>query len=194
MRIFHKKPARGRKALPLEGNCGGNGGVSHSAKYIGGHPALTGGETGILTVSGGGVFFGSKKDGRFIFVPAEKILGADFETGEKVARNAVFSRLLALGGFAFAYRQKTREKRMFLTIGFVENGVEVSALFETPAATELAGAIVRIRQEANAKRAEKPEPQKSVSELMLEINELRALGIISSDEFIQKKKELLSRI
>lgn len=178
-----------------------NGGAavqSGKAKYIGGHTAIKGERKGELAVNSMGVFFNGRKSGCYFYLPAEKILKAAFETGEAISRNAVFSRLLAISGFVFAYKQKTREKHMFLTIDFVENGLENAVLFETVQASEFASAIAKVRQEALEKAQEKmamePDKRKTVSELMIEINELHALGILTAEEFAAKKRELLSRI
>ncbi|MGE5496093.1 MAG: hypothetical protein ACM3S4_12425 [Burkholderiales bacterium] len=177
---------------------GGAPAASGKAKYIGGHTAIKGERKGELAVNNAGVFFNGKKTGCYFFLPAEKILRAAFETGEAVSKNAAFSRLLAIGGFAFAYKQKTREKHMFLTIDYVENGLENAVLFETAQAGDFAGAIAKARhaaqEEARKKAAMEPDRKKTVSELMIEINELHALGILTSEEFTAKKRELLSRI
>ncbi len=175
---------------------GGNVVVSGVSKYIGGHPAIKGERKGELAVNNAGVFFKDKKNGSHFYLPIDKLLRVSFETGEAVSKNAVFSRLLAISGFIFAYKRKTREKHMFLTIDYVENGVENVVLIETPLANEFASTLARIRQEVKIKKDAEPaaEHTKTVSELMVEINELRALGILTPEEFIEKKRELLSRI
>lgn len=175
-------------------NSGGNAIVSGASIYIGGHPKIKGERKGELVVNNAGVFFKDKKNSNYFYLPTAKLLRVSFETGEAVSRNAVFSRLLAISGFIFAYKKKTREKHMFLTIDYVENGVENVLLIETQLANEFASEIAKVRQEANAKKETGPEPAKTVSELMIEINELRALGILTPEEFIEKKRELLSRI
>lgn len=177
---------------------GGAAAQSGKAKYIGGHTAIKGERKGELAVNSLGVFFNGRKSGCYFYLPTEKILKAAFETGEAISRNAVFSRLLAISGFVFAYKQKTREKHMFLTIDFVENGLENAVLFETMQAGEFASAIAKVRQEAHERAKEKmamePDKKKTISELMIEINELHALGILTAEEFTAKKKELLSRM
>lgn len=175
-------------------NNGGNVIESGKAKYIGGHPAIRGERKGELAVNSVGVFFRGKKNCNYFYLPTSGILRAAFETGEQVAQNAVFSRFLAISGFVFAYKQRTRERRMFLTIDYVENGAENVVLLETQAANEFVSAIARIRQEANKKKEVDQERKKSVSELMIEVNELRALGVLTPEEFAEKKRELLSRI
>jgi hypothetical protein len=179
---------------------GGNAIVLGGSKYIGGHAAIRGERKGELVVNSAGVFFNGKKSGCYFYLPVTSILRAAFETGEEISRNAVFSRLLAISGFVFAYKQRTRVKHMFLTIDYVENGSENVVLLETQMANEFASAIARVRQETNVKKDKEPETEvkteqkKSVSELMIEINELRALGILTTEEFIEKKRDLLSRI
>lgn len=179
---------------------GGAAAASGKSRYLGGHTAIKGERKGELAVNSLGVFFNGKKSGFYFYLPVEKILRATFETGEAISRNAVFSRLLAISGFIFAYKKKTREKHMFLTIDYVENGLENVILFETLSANEFASAIAKARQVAQEIAKEKKalekesDKRKTVSELMLEINELHALGVLTAEEFTTKKRELLSRI
>lgn len=177
-------------------NKGGNIIVSGASKYIGGHPAIRGEKKGELAINNSGIFFRDKKNSSYFNLPTAKVLRVTFETGETISKNAVFSRLLAISGFVFAYKKKTREKHMFLTIDYIQNGIENVVLIETQLANEFTSVIAKARQEEKAKKETEPETErkKTVSELMIEINELRALGIISPEEFIEKKRELLSRI
>jgi len=173
-----------------------NGGqpiLSQKVKYIGGHPVITREQQGELAVNSKGVWFSGKNRSCFL-IPIEKIISTELKTGEDVAQNPVFSRLLAIGGFAFAFKKKTIFKHMFLIIRYFESGIENAALFETKNSSEFASAIARIRQELNELKAADPEAQKTISELFIQINELHALGILTDDEFIAKKRELLLRI
>jgi hypothetical protein len=185
---------------------GGNAIVSGKCKYIGGNASIKGERSGELSVNNLGVFFNGRKNGCYFYLPAEKILRAKFETGEQVSKNAFFSRLLAVSGFIFAYKKKTREKHMYLTIDYIQSGSENVVLLETPLANEFVSAIAKVRQEVSEKKEKErekdtdkekekiPEQSKSVSELMIELNELYALGILTAEEFSVKKRELLSRI
>lgn len=169
---------------------GGQPILSQKVKYIGGHPAIPQEQQGELAVNSKGVCFNGKNKGCFL-ITTDKIISTELKTGEDVSQNPTFSRLLAIGGFAFAFKKKTRSKYMFLVIGYVENGIENAALFETENPSEFVSAIARMRQELNDQKAE---IQKSISELFIQINELYALGILTSEEFTAKKRELLLRI
>ena len=178
---------------------GGNLVAYGKAKYMGGYSAILKETDGSLAVNYAGIFFQSAKGGQYFQLPMKNIMQAGFKTGEQVAQNPVFARILALGGFAFAYRPKSRAKHMFLTVDYVLDGMESTILFETETANIFASAILKIKKEALEKeqqlaQAAGVEPQRPVSELMREINELYALGILTIQEFTEKKKDLLSRI
>lgn len=162
------------------------------AKYLGGHPELLGEKLGKLTVKSIGVFYQVNQNYNSIFIPVEKIVKAEFQTGEQVSKNEALSRILAYGGFSFAFDKKTREKHMYLTIHYKENDVESGILFECNEANRIASAVTKIIQD-NAKE-NKVTNDLSLIELMKEISLLKNMSIITEEEFNEKKKELLSRI
>jgi hypothetical protein len=163
------------------------------AKYLGGHPDLLGEKDGNITVNGQGLFFNDSLTFDYIFIPAEKISQAEFKTGEQIAKNAFFSRLLALGGFSFAFNKNTRDKHMYLTVSHYVNGIENTVLFETNSASKLASAMAKVRQDYAKNNPKESNGDVPVSELIKQISELKALGILTDEEYAEKKKDLLSR-
>jgi hypothetical protein len=122
--------------------------------------------------------------------------------------HAVFARYLALSGFALAFKKKWRVAPVFFTVDYASYGIECSALFEAETANAFALAAARAcegyqklkkeKQEKEAKEKEedgkmKFEPR-SLAELMIDLNELFARGVLSPDEFALKKRDLLSRM
>lgn len=162
------------------------------AKYMGGHPELLGEKLGKLTVKSIGVFYQVDKNYNSIFIPVEKITKAEFQTGEQVSKNEALSRILAFSGFSFAFEKKARERHMYLTIYYSENGVECGILFESKEANRIASAVTKIMQEYA--KVNKVTNDISIIELMKEISMLKAMSVITEEEFNEKKKELLSRI
>ncbi|MDF2941984.1 MAG: hypothetical protein K0S01_842 [Herbinix sp.] len=161
-------------------------------KYLGGHPDIIGEKEGDITVKSTGVFFNDTQNFNFIFFPIEKLLKSEFLTGEQISKNEAFSRILAFSGFSFAFKRKTREKHMYLTINYLLNDVECQVLFETKSANRLASAIAKIVQEYVTNN--KVDTRLSVYARMKELSELKALGILTEEDFNEKKRELLSKI
>lgn len=162
------------------------------AKYIGGHPNILAEKAGNIIIKSQGVFFNDTLTIKFIFIPVENILQAEFKTGGQISANPVFSRVLALSGFAFAYKKITKDKYIYLTVTYKENGIESTVLFETESANRFASAITKILQEYT--KGKKYVDDKSITVLLKEISELRALGILTEEEFTKKKIELLLKI
>lgn len=160
-------------------------------KYLGGYPDLLGEREGNIMVKSVGVFFQAKQNYKFIFIPLEKLVNAEFKTGEEISKNEALSRILAYSGFEFAFNKKTRDKHMYLTINYRENDVESSILFESASANKLASAVTKIIQDY---AKEKKITSISFFEGMKQISELKAMSILTEEEFIEKKKELLSRL
>jgi hypothetical protein len=184
--------------------------ISGKAKYIGGHAEITGESVGKLTITSRGVFFESIKGNDFFDIPVEAILKAEGQTLDDVAKHSVFARYLALSGFALAFKKKLKGSAVFFTIDYASYGIECSALFEAELSQAFAVATARACEDYQRKKKaeeeklkekqEKPKEEKvmfehkSIAELMIDINELYARGVLSYDEFSAKKRDLLSRI
>lgn len=162
------------------------------ARYLGGHPELLGEKSGTIFVKNVGLFFQDSLNYNYIFIPVDKIVKVEFETGEQTSRNEMLSRVLAFGGFHFAFEKKLRESHIFLTITYEENGVESSILFESKISNRIASAVTKIMHDYAKEK--KVETDRTVIELMKEISILRAMSVITEEEFMEKKKDLLSRV
>lgn len=161
------------------------------AKYLGGYPDILDEKTGDVVVKTVGVFFRDNKY-NFMFVPVEQIVKAEFKTVEQISKNEMLSRILAFSGFDFAFNKKKREGIIFLTITYRENLVESSILFECKNANKIASAVTKIVQERAKEK--KVETDLTAIELMKEISVLRAMNVLTEEEFHQKKMDLLSRL
>jgi len=162
------------------------------AKYLGGHPELDVAEkSGELSVTSLGLFFNVYRSLDSFFVAKDKILLVESQTGEQIAQNGDLARRLAMNGFAFAFKTDLLEKQIFLTVSYYEDGYENMLLFETQAANRFATALAEVIQDSP-----QSDSKSSLSpfELLKQISELRATGVLSAEEFAAKKKDLLSRI
>ena len=175
---------------------GGKSAASGHVKYLGGHPDISGEKDGIMAINSSGVFFSIDQPFDYIFIPVENILLSEFKTGEETAKNVLFSRILAIKGYSYALKKKFRHKHMFLTINYLENRIKYTLLFEAGSAEILANAIAKIRRDHVYKhqKNEAPNDNTPVTERIKQISELRDLGILTEEEFVLKKKELLLRI
>lgn len=171
---------------------GGQPVANSKCKYLGGHPDLLEKTTGDILVNSSGVLFTNANVYLSFFIPVKDIVKAEFKTGEQASKNEFFSRLLALNGFLFAKKSKTRSKLMYLSITFTINDIENTILFEAMSAIKVATAIAQIQQESVHKTFSVIST--TVSDIIKEISNLRALGMISEEEFAAKKRDLLSRI
>lgn len=166
------------------------------AKYLGGHPDILGEKEGDIIINSLGVFFRVARTYNYIFIPVENMLLSEFKTGEETSRNSIFSRLLALNGYTFAFRKKLRDKHIYLTINYLEKSIKNTVLFEANSANIFASAIAKVRKDytkAHQKNGSSNDDV-SVTKLIKQISELKALGILTENEYTEKKKELLSRI
>jgi hypothetical protein len=161
------------------------------AKYLGGQPELVAEKAGVIKVTSLGLFFNVYRTFDCIFVPTDKILTAESQTGGQIAQNAAFASRLALGGFVFAYKKKLRDKMIFLTVSYYEDGCENTLLFKSKAANKIATALTKAIQDF---RQNSSNANLSPIELLKQVSELRARGVLSEEEYAEKKKDLLSRI
>lgn len=142
-------------------------------------------------------------------MPVETILKAESKTLEETASHAVFARYLAFSGFKLAFKKKFRGTAVFLSVDYASYGIECSALFETEMANSFAVAVAKVCDEYQKRKKDELEKEqeekekeddrilfepKTVAELMLDINELFARGVLTPEEFAQKKRDLLSRL
>lgn len=162
------------------------------AAYLGGHPDHMGRKKGEIVIKSVGLFFKTSGSNQFLFIPVEEVVKAEFSTGEELAQNEVMSRILAYTGFRFAFKKKEREKHMYLKVDVLVQTIVISILFETDMAGYLSSAITKMSHDyAKGKVVENG---LSLVDTMKEIHLLRAMSVITEEEFVAKKKELLARI
>lgn len=162
------------------------------AKYLGGFPEVLGEKKGKIVVKTAGLFFEDKFHYNFLFVPIEKIVKAEFSTVEQISKNPMLSRILAVGGYDFAFNRKNRDGLMFMTLTYKENDAEINILFKCKNANKIVTAVTKIILEYA--KAKVVETDTTVIELMKELSVLRAMSVLTEEEYVEKKKELLSRI
>jgi len=158
-----------------------------------------------ILINNSGVLYNTTINSEYFFIPIQNIKKVQVKTDEEISRQVVDDKTPKFGGLTF--KQQTH---IFLIINYVENNIEVEKTIESKMAEVGAGEILRARKSYIINN-----PKSSIEELdyilkpivlneefkgtdipdqINKLFELAEKGIISSEEFNQKKKELLSRM
>jgi len=158
-----------------------------------------------ILVNDSGVLYNTTIISEYFFIPIEVINKVDIRTDEELAKQMIENKRRFIGDLTFP-----RIKHHFLRINYTENDIEVEKTIETEMAVFAVTSIIKARQqyvknypESFLKELQYTIEPKCLSEeietmdIPDQINKLFELvqkGVLSSDEFNQKKKELLSRM
>lgn len=112
-----------------------------------------------------------------------------------VNRRVTVTRLLAVGIFAFALKKKSTDKEAYITIELAD-GQEVIFFVDNKAPMDLkaklAKVISQVKQAGVAGQVQATaQPQGSVADELAKLASLKEQGILTQDEFDNKKKQLL---
>jgi len=170
--------------------------------YLGGHPDIEQRTIGNIFVNKKGLFFDASMSPKYFYIPIQNIIKSEFKNEEQISKDVTLTRLLAFGIFAFGLKKKRKEVQNYLVVTYDENGIENTIILESKNASALASAIIKARQ-LYAK--ENPQEQvldhaadKSAAEdipgQIKKLAELMEQGILTQEEFENKKADLLSRM
>ena len=165
--------------------------VTLKLDYKGGHPALTKEKECSLKITNYDltISYGLSS----ATVDYSNVTGINFETAEQISRRITATRLLTLGVFAFAFKKKKKDTEKYLTVEFNENGMDSAVLFGGKKAQEAYSKLYE-RYSNFKNRIEPQENNESNNDSYEELKKLKELldmGIITQEEFDQKKKDLL---
>jgi len=171
-------------------------------EYLGGHPDIEQRTIGNIYVNKKGIFFDASLSPKFIYIPIQNIIKSEFKNEEQISKDVTLTRLLAFGIFAFGLKKKRKEVQNYLIVTYDENGIENTIIFESKNASALASAMIKARQlyakenpqEQVSDSAEGNSPAKDIPEQIKKLAELMEQGIITQEEFENKKADLLSRM
>lgn len=177
---------------------------SASVKYSGGHREVSKACDGILVINPLGVFF---RPGitQVIHMPIESIVRAEHVDDTQISKDVTLTRLLLVGIFAFGLKKTKKDEHHFAVITYIENGIENKIIFEHKKAPEVVGAIMKSKHENsyNVSVIELKETAAAIDEVpktldipdqIRKLAELKEDGILTEEEFQNKKAELLSRM
>lgn len=175
-----------------------------TVKYSGGHREVTKACDVILVVNPYGVFF---RPGitQVIHLPIESIIRAEYVDGTQISKDVTLTRLLLFNILAFGLKKKRTEEHHFIVITYIENGIENKIIFEHKKAPEAVGAIMQAKHEYintqpilevnTAVKSIEEEPKNlDIPEQIRKLAALKEDGILTDEEFQNKKAELLSRL
>lgn len=145
----------------------------------------------IVTNNGIELILGFKK--RFI-IPISEIQDVTMKTDEQLSKDVTLTRLLLLGVFAFGAKKKTKQITNYLVIEYMSNGILCSGIFTGDIVATRYSSIVVALQSYLKENPKSNSPNIALNDTSLEIEKFYNLsqqGIISEEEFIAKKKQLL---
>jgi len=158
-----------------------------------------------ILINNSGVLYNTKITSEYFFIPIQNIKRIQVKTDKEISKHVVDNKTPKFGGLTF--KQQTH---FFLIINYVENTIEIEKTIESKMAEACASEILKSRKNyiINNPKAFIEELDFSIEPIVLDeefesldipdqINKLFDLyekGIITSEEFNEKKKQLLSRM
>ena len=118
------------------------------------------------------------------------------EGKDEVNRRVTVTRLLAIGIFAFALKKKNKDQEAYITLELTD-GQEVILFVDNKAPMALRAKLAKVIsavKQANASRqsqAIQPATQSSIADELAKLASLKEQGILTEEEFVAKKKQLL---
>lgn len=180
--------------------------VSEQCQYMGGHPSISRACKGILTVNNDKIIFKGGMLSKFE-IPIQDIISTSMQTQEQISRNVTLTRLLFMGVFAFGMKKKTVDKTKYLVVSYEENTLQNSIVFESNYIDSLSSSIMKARQvyikkhpevetraEAETEQIENTQPVDDIPSQIKKLADLKDAGILTEEEFTQKKTELLAKM
>jgi hypothetical protein len=103
----------------------------YSLSYHGGIPEIiqNGYEVNITVTSKAVNVENKATPGNKTKIPISSILNASIKTEEQISKDVTFTRLLALGVFAFAFKKTTKQQTTYLVLEYDSGGIHITALF-----------------------------------------------------------------
>lgn len=129
-------------------------------------------------------------------IPLENIINVEYKNETDIEKDVTLTRLLVLGIFAFGAKKKKVEKHDYLIVTYNENGIENKIIFEpshcSPSA--LVSEILKLRSNIEIVNIRDKDNNEDITDKIRKLSALKDEGILTEEEFNNKKKELLSKI
>ena len=172
--------------------------VSEVLTYCGGIPGAT--KTGDMVVAAFldriEVHLGMFK-GKYT-IPFDSITNVSMKTDEQISKDVTLARMLLIGVFAFGAKKKTKEVKNCVVIEFETDGVQAGAIFMGKCVPKFYSGLLQVQQEYYKRNPDKVKQPASTSPQSADpyaeiekLHELLEKGIVTQEEFDQKKSQLL---
>lgn len=168
-------------------------------KYAGGHRELSKACDGNLVITESGLFFRPGLT-QILHIPIENIVNVEHVDDTQISKDVTLTRLLLVGIFAFGLKKKRKEEHHFIVISHIDLGMDCKLIFEHKKAPQCIAAIMQAKQLGDLnlnKPAAITSDDNEIVDIPEQIRKLSALkedGILSEEEFQNKKLELLARM
>lgn len=168
--------------------------VTLKLEYKGGHPALPKEKDCSLKITNDDMTISYGFSSATISFAT--INSINFETAEQISRRITATRLLTLGVFAFAFKKKKKDNEKYLTVEFTENNIDCAVLFGGKKAQDAYSKLYEryvgyVQRNPKIEESDNNEEKNDPYEEIKKAKELLDMGIITQEEFEQKKKDLL---
>ena len=158
-----------------------------------------------ILVNNSGVLYNTLIMSEYFFIPIENIKKVGIRTDEELAKQMIVNKTPLIGELTFP-----RNVHLFLRINYTESNTELEKTVETKMAVFAVKSIVKARinyienypksfleeldYTIEPKSLNEESKAMDIPDQINKLFELVEKGILSSEEFNQKKKELLSRM
>lgn len=168
-------------------------------KYAGGHRELSKACEGNLVITESGLFFRPGLT-QILHIPIENIVNAEHVDDTQISKDVTLTRLLLVGVFAFGLKKKRKDEHHYIVISHSDLGMDCKLIFEHKKAPQCIAAIMQAKQ-LSGLNLNKPtvitsddSETNDIPEQIRKLSELKEDGILSEEEFQNKKIELLARM
>lgn len=169
-------------------------------KYAGGHKDIPKACDGNLVITEHGLFFRPGLT-QVMHIPITDITKVEHLDDTQISKDVTLTRLLLVGIFAFGLKKKRKEEHHFVVINHIDLGMENKLIFEHKKAPQCVAAIMQAKQigglSINTLSITGVNEVSDGTDIPDQIRKLAALkedGILTDDEFQNKKAELLAKM
>ena len=158
-----------------------------------------------ILINNSGILYNTQITSEYFFVPIEKIRSVQVKTDEELTKGVVDNKRPLIAGLTFP-----KLIHFFLIINYEENNLQLEKTIESEMAEDAVNAILKARQHYIMEHPKsilegldyiiKPRSHNEDSHVMdipeqiKKLFELVEIGALSTEEFNQKKKELLLKM
>ena len=164
--------------------------------YLGGHPSYNNMNCTIKLFKELIVLLDYSTDS-YAEIHYKDIFDVELVSKEHITQSPTLGKFLIFGVASLAMQEQKVQKNNFIIISFSDSGINTKVIFKTLEASQIYSLINKCRIEYNKEHGVsdyKTNNSTDALEQIKKLSELRDEGILTEDEFQEKKRELLSKI